>query len=104
MLLQRVRKRYPDNDVLVFSSDMFAAGALLYCQRMKIDVPGQLAIIGFGDYEISQEVGSGVDDGGGTNNTPWKGGPTNHSAPIARRKVRPAKVDMGFRFVARQSA
>lgn len=35
------------------SNDMIAAGALFECQRRRIDVPGQMAIMGFADLPIA---------------------------------------------------
>lgn len=55
-LLKLARAQYPDSDVLLFSSDLFASGALLACQALGISVPGELAITGFGDYEIAREL------------------------------------------------
>ena len=55
-LLQLARSRHPECDVLMFSSDLFASGALLACQSLGISVPNDLAITGFGDYEIAKEL------------------------------------------------
>lgn len=55
-LLDKARAQYPNSDLIVFSSDLFATGALLSCQRMGIQVPSQLGIIGFGDYEMAKEM------------------------------------------------
>ena len=56
VLLHLARERYPECDVLMFSSDLFASGALLACQSLGISVPRDLAITGFGDYEIAREL------------------------------------------------
>jgi len=40
-------------DAIVFANDNLAAGALLAAQRLGIDVPGQCALMGFGDYPFS---------------------------------------------------
>ncbi|KWX25591.1 LacI family transcriptional regulator [Mycolicibacterium wolinskyi] len=52
-LLERVVGDHPDVTAAVFSSDIFAAGAVLSAKRLGIDVPADLAITGFGDFEIS---------------------------------------------------
>ncbi|WP_046143155.1 MULTISPECIES: substrate-binding domain-containing protein [Devosia] len=44
----------PDTDAIVCVSDLVAFGALTECQRMGVDVPGQIAIAGFGNYEVAQ--------------------------------------------------
>jgi LacI family gluconate utilization system Gnt-I transcriptional repressor len=46
-------EEFPDTQAVICVSDLSAYGALSECQRRGIDVPGQIAIAGFGDYEIS---------------------------------------------------
>jgi LacI family gluconate utilization system Gnt-I transcriptional repressor len=55
-LLDAVLARHPDSDAVVFASDVYAAGALLACVRRGIDVPGRLAVAGFGDFEIARHL------------------------------------------------
>ncbi len=55
-LLDLVLERYPDSDAVMFSSDVFAAGALQACVRRGIDVPGTLALAGFGDFELARHL------------------------------------------------
>lgn len=43
-------------DALVFLNDTPAIGALFECRRRQIDVPERLAIVGFGDHEISSHI------------------------------------------------
>ncbi|NIH58340.1 LacI family gluconate utilization system Gnt-I transcriptional repressor [Brooklawnia cerclae] len=49
-------ERYPDTDLLVFASDVFASAALLEAQRQGIRVPDDLAIAGFGDFELARHL------------------------------------------------
>ena len=42
----------PDTEAVICVSDLSAFGALSECQRRGIAVPDQIAIAGFGDYEI----------------------------------------------------
>ncbi len=56
MLLDTVLREHPETDALLFSSDVFAAGAILECARRGIDVPGRIAITGFGDFEIARSL------------------------------------------------
>lgn len=44
--------RWPDTQALVCVSDPPAFGAMAECQRRGIQVPGQLAIAGFGGFEV----------------------------------------------------
>jgi LacI family transcriptional regulator, gluconate utilization system Gnt-I transcriptional repressor len=45
---------------LAFASDFPAAGAWLMAQEAGIAVPGQLALLGFGDYPIASQLGAGL--------------------------------------------
>ena len=45
-------ERFPDTQAVICVSDLSAFGALTECQRRGIAVPGQMAIGGFGDYDI----------------------------------------------------
>jgi len=45
---------------MAFSSDFPAAGAWLQAQEAGIEVPQQLALLGFGDYPIAAQLGSGL--------------------------------------------
>lgn len=45
---------WPELDALVCVSDELACGALYECQRRHIRVPDELAIVGFGNSDISQ--------------------------------------------------
>ena len=44
--------RWPDTEVAICVSDLSAFGALMECKRRGLDVPGDIAIAGFGDYEV----------------------------------------------------
>lgn len=52
--LVRLMERWPDTEAVLCVSDLAAFGALTECQRRGIEVPGQIAIAGFGAYEISE--------------------------------------------------
>ncbi|MEW5561516.1 LacI family DNA-binding transcriptional regulator [Enterobacter asburiae] len=45
---------WPELDALVCVSDELACGALYECQRRRIKVPDELAIVGFGDSDVSR--------------------------------------------------
>lgn len=49
----RLLDALPDTDVVICVSDLSAFGALTECQRRGIRVPDQIAIAGFGAYEIA---------------------------------------------------
>lgn len=54
--LTRILEELPDCDAILFGSDILAVGALLQARKLKIDIPGQLAIAGYGDLEFSRHV------------------------------------------------
>ncbi|NMP29921.1 LacI family DNA-binding transcriptional regulator [Rahnella sp. SAP-1] len=53
-LLPELVLNWPDMDALICSSDELACGALFECQRRKIRVPKELAIVGFGNSDVSK--------------------------------------------------
>lgn len=47
-------RQWPDVDAVLCVSDLSAFGALMECQRRGWDVPGRIAIAGFGDFEVAR--------------------------------------------------
>lgn len=47
-------EEYPDTQAVICVSDLSAFGALTECQRIGVSVPGDIAIAGFGAYEIAE--------------------------------------------------
>ena len=103
-LLTSLRAAHPDTDVVIFSSDLPASGALLACRRLGIDVPGELAIAGFGDYELAAELQPSLTT---------IAVPTKEIGRLAGRlllksmqgeSVDEKSVDVGFELKARESA
>lgn len=45
---------WPELDALVCVSDELACGVLYECQRRRIKVPDDLAVVGFGDSDVSK--------------------------------------------------
>ena len=52
--LDKMLSAWPDVDAIVCVSDLSAFGVLAECQRRDIDVPGRIAIAGFGDFEVAR--------------------------------------------------
>lgn len=46
----------PDLDGIFCAHDIWAMGTVYECQRRAIDIPGRLAICGFGDLEFASEM------------------------------------------------
>jgi LacI family gluconate utilization system Gnt-I transcriptional repressor len=54
--LDAIIDRLPDVDAIFFGTDMLATGAMLRAQDLKIDVPGQIALAGFGGLDFTEHV------------------------------------------------
>ena len=55
-MLTTALEQYLDLDAVFCTNDDLALGALLYCQRQGIAVPGRIAIAGFHGLDISREM------------------------------------------------
>ena len=55
-LLAEARERYPDTDVVVFATDILASGAILGAARRGWRVPEEVAVTGFGDFELASAL------------------------------------------------
>ena len=52
--LARLIAEFPDTEAVICVSDLSAFGAITECQRRGISVPGDLAVAGFGAYDIAE--------------------------------------------------
>lgn len=50
----------PDLDGVFCFTDVLAAGVIFECMRMGLNVPQDLAVVGYGDYEIAAELPPGL--------------------------------------------
>ncbi|MBD8065899.1 LacI family DNA-binding transcriptional regulator [Devosia sp. PTR5] len=53
LLLGQALERVPDIDGIACSNDHIALGVLFECQRRGISVPGDIAVVGFGDLDFA---------------------------------------------------
>lgn len=53
---ETVLKKMPGCDAIFFGGDVLAVGGILQARKMKVDVPGQVAIAGHGDLQFSQHL------------------------------------------------
>jgi DNA-binding LacI/PurR family transcriptional regulator len=51
--LNALLDRWPDTDAVMCVSDMSAFGAIMQCQRRGLNVPGDIAVAGFGNFELA---------------------------------------------------
>ena len=52
--VKRLLEKWPDTDAVMCVSDLSAFGAIMECHRMGLSVPGDIAVAGFGDFEVSR--------------------------------------------------
>jgi len=102
--LRALRRSGKDIDGVFCTSDLMAAGVLTEAMVQGVDVPGQLAVVGFGDMDIAASMSPSITsvhvDGAAIG--------AKAAEMIAARAggQRPAAsiVEIGFRIVARESA
>ena len=51
--LAELLRRQPDTDAVFCSSDLLALGVMIEARARGLQVPGQLAVVGFGDLEFA---------------------------------------------------
>ncbi|GAA2233659.1 LacI family DNA-binding transcriptional regulator [Herbiconiux moechotypicola] len=103
-LLDEARRLHPETDVLMFASDVFAAGAVLECARRGLSVPGDIAITGFGDFEIGRHLVPTLTTVAVPNRQIGTTAGELLLARMTHRSSEPAEIDLGFSVVARESA
>lgn len=54
--LEQVLQALPTCDAVFFATDILAVGAMLKARQLGIEIPGRLAIAGYGDLEISRQL------------------------------------------------
>lgn len=54
--MAEVLERWPDTEAVMCVSDLSAFGALTECQRRGLRVPGDIALAGFGAYDIAEHA------------------------------------------------
>ncbi len=52
--LDLLLQQSPDVDAVICVSDLCAFGVLMECHRRGIKAPGQIAIAGFGDFDVAR--------------------------------------------------
>lgn len=103
-LLEVARQSFPEADVLVFSTDIYAGGALLAATAQGLRVPQDIAITGFGDFELSAMLRPGLTTVALPSATIGR-----EAAQLLLRRMRGTRpersaVDLGFEIRSRESA
>ena len=52
--LGQLLERWPDTDAVMCASDIHAFGVIMACHRRGVVVPRDIAVAGFGDFEVSR--------------------------------------------------
>lgn len=93
----------PRIDAVMFANDFPAFGALTECARRGVRVPGDLAIAGFGDFEVARESHPALT----TVRVPGREMGRRAAAMVLDRlagRASEPRVDLGFEVVLRESA
>ncbi|WP_406406438.1 LacI family DNA-binding transcriptional regulator [Streptomyces halstedii] len=103
-LLEVARQAHPESDVLVFSTDIYANGALLAATSRGIAVPKEIAMAGFGDFELSRMLRPALTTVALPNTTIGQEAARMLLTRMRGERPERTKVDMGFEIRRRESA
>lgn len=103
-VLQMLRREQPDADAVFCIVDSLAAGLLLACRRAGIAVPAELAIAGFGDFEIAQPAALDLTTVRVSGREIGRLAGEILLTRMTGQPVAPAVRDVGFSIVRRSSA
>ncbi|MEO1016479.1 MAG: LacI family DNA-binding transcriptional regulator [Pseudomonadota bacterium] len=101
--LATMLERYADLDGIVAATEREAVGVLQECLRRGLDVPGRIAIMGWGDSELSAEMVPALTT---VHTRRYEIGYRTGQVILNRLEGRKSKqnvIDLGFEIVARQS-
>jgi len=101
--LKNVMQEFPATDAIFFSSDVFAAGALLECLRNGISVPKEVAIAGFGDFEIAAHLVPSLTTISVHPQTIGRRAAELLLARMRNEPVNEKSIDVGFELIVRES-
>lgn len=103
-LLDQTMAQYPETDVLVCASDIFATGAVLAAQARGLDVPGDIAVTGFGDFELSQYLRPALTTIQTANEAIGRKAGEHILERVNNPDAESVSLDLGFTLVTRDSA
>ena len=102
--LAAVLERWPDCDAVFCGSDPMAFGAIAEAARRGLAVPGDVAVVGFGDFDYAGEAGLALT----TVRIPGERIGRETARLLLERKAGrlpgPVVVDLGFELVRRRTA
>lgn len=101
--LDKALAEYPEIDAIFFSSDIFAAGAMLECQRRGVGVPDQLAIAGFGNFDIAAQLNPSLTTVAVPAYEIGRQAAEYLLKRLRKEIVEPAIIDVGYQVIPRSS-
>lgn len=102
--LSAMLERVPGLDAVFCNNDLLAAGVLFECQRRGISVPGDLAVLGFGDLPIGTAAYPALSTVRIGLRSMGEQAGRQLLARFAGEDALPALTDIGFELVPRDSA
>jgi LacI family gluconate utilization system Gnt-I transcriptional repressor len=104
VLFRAARDRHPEADVLMFASDVYAIGAILEANRQGVRVPEDVAITGFGDVELAEQLMPRLTTVAVPSREIGTAAGELLLDRMAGRSSVSSRVDLGFSIVTRESA
>lgn len=102
--LARLLADHPDLDAVYFSNDDMAVGGLMHCLRSGIAVPAQLALAGFNGLDIGEAMPLRLTTVRSPRYRIGQRAAEQLLARLAGDRQTPRKLDLGFEFIAGQTA
>jgi LacI family gluconate utilization system Gnt-I transcriptional repressor len=102
--LARLLADHPDLDAVYFSNDDMAVGGLMHCLRSGIAVPAQLALAGFNGLDIGEAMPLRLTTVRSPRYRIGQRAAEQVLARLAGDGQTPRKLDLGFEFIAGQTA
>ena len=102
--LAEVLERQPDTDAIFVASDIMAAGAIFECHRRGIRVPEDVAIVGFGGYDIARHITPSLTTAEVSGRRIGELAAQLIITRLAGEQPEQSVIDVGFEIVQRQSA
>jgi LacI family gluconate utilization system Gnt-I transcriptional repressor len=103
-LLKLALEKHPEITALVFPTDVFASAAVLAAPDLGVDVPGRLAITGFGDFEMARHLRPALTTVAVDSHQIGSRAADLLLARMLDQPIAEPCVDIGYRIEVRQSA
>lgn len=102
-LYRLIREKFPDADVALFATDILANGALLAALGEGTQVPEDIAIAGFGDFELSSMITPGLTTVGIPAEEIGRQTAVHLLDRMSGKEANSARFDVGYTLIQRAS-